>query len=206
MNRFQTLLLTTVYMLFCAAMNAQDSAPEQKIRFGFLLGGNYSNVVYKELPTNAQIRNNVGTMIGIISDIPINTTLSFAPKAEITFNGGQIIVDQAPDNEFTQEVMPISADISAHVKIQKYHKRWSPYFFAGPSFRFAINKNTDDTNIFPSRNDLAMDLGVGLNRTLSKFDIAPALRYSYGIFNVNQNPALGNIQFHRLALTLSFLG
>lgn len=79
-----------------------------------------------------------------------------------------------------------------------------PYFFAGPNLKIPISKRPYSASEYYTNSDFAIDVGIGLENIAKYFSFAPELKYSMGLLNINQNPALQNLNFHYISLLLNF--
>jgi hypothetical protein len=81
-----------------------------------------------------------------------------------------------------------------------------PYILIGPNYRVAVKDRNAPSSVFSNRNDLAIDLGIGLEKVFTHFKIAPEIRYSRGLYNVNQNPTLKSVKYNNICVVFNFRG
>lgn len=202
----KTLIFNILLIAFSANSFAQNEKPasEKKLHFGFNFGVNYSNVLKDwDYVNGYSIENGPGVQLGLIANYSALKFLSISPKAELSFNQNSIRFTNTDIENF--EVLPVSLQFMTHFQFKLNRFSWKPYFFAGPNLKIPMNNSTDLSNVFPSRNDLAIDFGIGLDKHMSFFTFAPELRYSYGLLNISNHPATGPMHFHSMALVLNFL-
>ncbi len=147
-----------------------------------------------------------GIRMGIFAEYEALDFLFIAPRAELSFNNGKVDLPNLDGSNSVYEVMPISLDLMAHFIFKKEGSRLSPYFLVGPNFKMPLSQKTDDTTEFPTAPDFAIDFGIGVDKAFRDFWFAPELRYSYGLLNVNENPAIQSLGFHSVSLVLNFKG
>jgi hypothetical protein len=199
---FTTLLLVNSFLTFS---QEEKILPQKKLRVGFNLGVNYSNILDNEgLITKASISNNVGFRLGVLADYRIADFFFISPKAELSFNKSSVNFNDASIENY--DVMPVSLDFMTHFQFKLNKKKLSPYIFVGPNIKVPLNGNQSNTTEFATSNDFAIDFGIGLDKKTTFFSFAPELRYSYGLLNVNRHPSIQSLNFHTVSLVLNFIG
>jgi len=197
-------VLVPILILSLFSSYSQNKA-NNKLEYGFSIGVNYSNL-FKEsnLPPQLDISNGLGFTLGVLVDYKILDFLSVSPKANLTFNGGSLSQQLLTNIEKVYEIMPVCLDFKLDFVLKKTKGKINPYFLVGPNFRLAIFEDITDPTVFPTGNDLAIDFGIGLDKTFSKFKLAPELRYSFGLLNVVRNPIIQGINLHTISLVFNF--
>ena len=186
---------------------SESAVNEKRMKYGFNLGINHSNLIDNEmLPSNASLSNNLGFRLGILADYKISKCLSISPKAEMSFNNSKVNFTSIDGSSAEYEVMPISLDFMTHFIFKKNNEKLSPYFFFGPNVKIPVSKKADNTTIYSTNSDFAIDFGIGIDKPFTHFNFSPELRYSFGLLNVNQNPSLKSLNFHNISLVFNFLG
>jgi hypothetical protein len=102
-------------------------------------------------------------------------------------------------------VYPVLMEFSAHTVIHFGKQRSRPYILIGPSYRQPLTENSKFLTV-TERPDLAIDLGIGLNKKLTFFNLAPELRYSAGLTNLRKVDHDDELYFHNVTLVLIFKG
>lgn len=190
---------------FVVFAQSEGDDVDKKLRVGFNLGTNYSFLHSKEpLPDNSEIYQGIGAKIGLLMDYSISGRLLFSPKAELGFNNSGIETANNDDSKSTYEVFPGSLDIMTHFVYRIGDGKSVPYLLLGPGFRIPLDNNPKITSEFRNKPDLAVDFGIGLENRLRYFIFAPEIRYSYGLLNVNENPAFQTLNYHNISLVLNF--
>lgn len=191
-----------------SAFSQSDSeAGDKRLKYGFNLGVNYSNLLENEmLPSNAAVSNNLGFRVGILADYRISKLFSVSPKAELSFNESKVNFTHNDDSQSVYEVLPMSLDFMAHFTFKDNNEKLSPYFFFGPNVRIPVSNRSEDPATFSTRADFAIDFGIGVDKSLKHFNFSPELRYSFGLLNVNQNPMIQSLYLHNISLVFNFLG
>lgn len=199
-------VLLTALLLFAQGVFSQEQGdePERKVRFGFNLGANYSNLYSNgALPDNAEISNGFGFGLGVLMDYQISERFTLSPKSELAFYNSSV---EYPSGEATAtyDVFPAAMNVMVHAAYEMGRGSRRPYFFAGSNFRVPVSVKSGETNTFETTTDLAIDFGIGLENKLKHFIFAPELKYTFGFMNVNNNPALQNLNFHSISLVFNF--
>jgi hypothetical protein len=199
-------VVVTASLLLCmnSLFSQIESTSEKKGLFGFNIGFNHSNLqAQKPISNDGEIYNGAGFRLGLLLDHHLNKNLSFVPKAELSFNNSIIVF---PSSNAGYQVMPISTELMAHVVFKKSEGDIKPYFLFGPNFKLPVNLDSKSTNTFGTSKDLAIDLGIGMEKPLLHFIFAPEIRYSYGLSNVNRNPLMTSLHYHNITLAFNFKG
>ena len=127
------------------------------------------------------------------------------PKAELALNNGSVLLTGTDGNVNPYDIMAISVELAPHMVFRPEGKRTTPYFLLGPNLRIPFHGDFSTTS-FQTNWDVALDLGIGLERVFRRMALAPELRYSVGLMNINQQPQLQSVQFHNVILVLQFKG
>jgi hypothetical protein len=136
-------------------------------------------------------------------DLPEAVLAPFlAPRPDVA----GLTLDDAGGDVGTYTLMPVAVEVMPHAVWGPGSGRTRAYVLAGPNLRLPLRLQADESTRFPSRWDVAMDLGVGLDRAFSRFHLAPELRYTYGWANVSQHPAVPEARLHNVTLALQFKG
>jgi len=193
---------------FTSYTQTEETPVEKKVKFGFNIGANYSNLVVPSgLPLYANISEGLALRLGIISEINIAKFLSFSPKAELCFNKNNVTVMDGTGAITSFQEMPVSLDIMAHFNFFKGNGKLSPYLFIGPNLKKPIEEKPLTPPAIPNtKTNLAIDFGIGFDRTFSHFNFAPELRYSYGVIDVSRQSLLPSLYHHNISLVINFLG
>lgn len=204
MKQLVLLAAITFYSIVVFAQSESNNI-DQKIRFGFNLGTNYSFLNSKKtLPGNSKIYSGMGAKIGIIMDYSMSKNFIFSPKTEVAINKSGIETTSNDYSVSTYKIFPLSLDIMTHFVYKTGVGKVSPYFLAGPDLRLPLKNKSQSSNVFVNKPDFAIDFGIGLENKLKYFIFAPELRYSLGLLNVNENPAFQTLNYHNISLVLNF--
>ena len=195
-------------LLLPISIFAQDELLQKnsKNQYGFHFGTNYPILFYKNLPQNAFIFNEPGLLLGISGNDRINSILELAPKTELAFNRGNVVFNYVDQSSTFYKIAPITVNIAMHARFGNLNKKSSPYFLIGPQIMLPLDQNKTSSASFQTKTNVALDLGIGLNKPVSKFSVLPELKYSLGLINVNQNPALQYLNFHSVSLVFNVIG
>lgn len=192
---------------FAVFSQSDSNTIEKRLKYGFNLGINQSNVLDNgKLPSNASLSNNLGFRLGILADYKISKFLSVSPKAEVSFNNSEVSFTNIDDSKTEYEIMPISLDFMTHFIFKRNNEKLSPYFFFGPNVKIPIAEKNDNSTTYSTKSDFAIDFGIGVDKPFTHFHFSPELRYSFGLLNINQNPSIQSLYFHNISLVFNFLG
>lgn len=199
-------MIAFMLVTFSVAAFSQTESVDKQSKYGIYLGFNHSNSIYGDLrPAESFIENGLGFELGILADLQLTNWLSFSPKSELSFNNSNYH-NQRGQEVAIQEIMPINVGFMGHLKVRKPNATLSPYVVFGPHYRLSLTSQQTVSSEFGTNNDFALDFGVGLEKAFMYFNFAPELRYSYGFNNVNQNPSIPLLYYHKISLTFNFLG
>lgn len=178
-----------------------DNGRDRKIAtFGFSFGLNRSNLQFGAAQENGdQIVNGLGYRLGVVSELRLGKRFVISPKADLSFNAGQL-----NQSNTDYAVSASSLELMGHLKYRFAKSNFSPYILAGPNYRIPLS--TRDDNAVPTRNDVAIDIGLGLDIPLIGFKISPEVRYSYGLTNISTSDAFSDLNHHNIAVSLIFTG
>lgn len=201
-------ILINLFALSSLAISAQNSEKEKnnKLKFGFNFGANYSLLSTKKpLPNNTEIYNGFGTKLGLIMDYALGKSFFISPKIEMCFNNSGTITTNYDNTKTTYEVFKTSIELMTHLVYKFGARKTLPYIVLGPHFRLPLKKkHTSSSSTFQNNADIAIDLGLGIENKLKNFDMAPEIRYTFGLSNVNQNPTIKKLNYHNISLLLNF--
>ena len=192
---------------FAVFSQSDSNTIEKRLKYGFNLGMNQSNVLdNRKLPSNASLSNNLGFRLGILADYKISKFLSVSPKAEVSFNNSEVNFTNFDGSQTEYEIMPISLDFMTHFIFKRNNEKLSPYFFFGPNVKIPISEKNNNSTPYSTKSDFAIDFGIGVDKPFTHFHFSPELRYSFGLLNINQNPSIQSLYFHNISLVFNFLG
>lgn len=200
-------LFTAVCSVFSAFSQTESTTNEKRLKYGFNLGGNYSNLIHRgTFPENASLSNDIGGRIGVLADYRMSKGFSISPKAELSNNNSKVNFSHSDGSTTSYKIMPISLEFMAHFVFKKNYTKASPYVYFGPNVKIPLRKKTDDAFSYYTNTDFAIDFGIGVNKTFTYFNFSPEFRYSFGLLNVNQSPAIQSLYFHNFSLIFNFIG
>jgi hypothetical protein len=198
----RTIVLMIALMLAVSGFS-QDSIP--KMIFGFNVGTNYSNIQIKDPDAGVKLNNRAGFSLGVLMDARLCKHLSFSPKAEIAFNNSNITITKDPDEKMVYLLYPASINCSFHFNYKFCNSKTAPYILIGQSCKIPL-ANDKKAKQATTQTCFSADIGIGLDKKLTYFNIAPELRYSYGLNNVKGLNGVGQLYYHQITLALVFKG
>jgi len=199
------LLFFMMTKVLCAQLEEQD--PVKRISFGLNVGMNFPSLIIEEVPNLSPIqKNNPGVRYGMFMDYKVSDHLHFSPKVEYSYNRSsvQIPFSTTSSNFSSYNIFPGSLELMTHAIINAGKGSLRPYILIGPNYRIPDKDRNAPSSVFSNRNDLAIDLGIGLEKVFKHFKIAPEIRYSRGLYNVNQNPTLKSVKYNNICVVFNF--
>jgi hypothetical protein len=200
-----------IYVLLCSTLVSQAQIEDKvyrgsnKLKFGFNLGLNYSNIAdHPNLLNDAKPINNFGFRLGGIADFTINKNLALSPKFETSFSGGKLALTNDNNDRIEYEITPVMVEIMLHSRYIFDQSKHKLYILFGPNFKVPLN-DADNASVLGTSSDLALDFGLGYNNQISFLTIRPEIRYSYGLRNISNLSNTGIINNHNIALVINFL-
>ena len=192
------IILFTAAFLISSISSAQNSG-KKRLTTGFNLGINHANVLLQNNSTGEYVQNGLGFRMGLVSSLALGRRLSIDPKAELSFNTSTFW-------DGTQEfkINPVDMEFITHIKVRTKPCPFSPYFILGPNVKVPLGRN--DAMTIPTRQDVALDLGVGFDLPIGRIRVSPELRYSIGLINITQSERISDLKFHNISLILNFSG
>ncbi|MDX2359981.1 MAG: outer membrane beta-barrel protein [Crocinitomicaceae bacterium] len=196
----KVVVLALLTMVFTPSFGQEEEEKAKIITFGFNAGINRSNLSFSSDRENgSDITNGLGYRFGLFTNVRLGKRFSFAPKVELSFNASQLDQDGV-----SYEVNPMNLEFIGHLKFKFFKSKFSPYIIAGPNVRIPINSGR--TNFLPTKRDIAIDVGIGLDIPIFKLKIAPEIRYSFGLMDIMENSSISQVKYHNIALVLNFSG
>lgn len=192
------IVVTLLVTLMVSATFGQCSRRNKRFTKGFDFGVNHAQALLQNNSV-ATIQNGRGFRVGIISSLMLSKRFYLEPKAELSFNTSTL----TDVNGDRYKVNPVDLELIGHLRFKLRKGGLSPYIIAGPNVRIPLG--TGDFTM-PTRQDVAIDVGVGLDVPLFKWRIAPELRYSYGLKNITESSSINDIRFHNVSLLLNLGG
>ncbi|MEM5567122.1 porin family protein [Psychroserpens sp. AS72] len=191
---------------FVGFSQSEKESNEKKLKYGFNLGVNYSNLLAKEsLPNNSDIYNEIGFSAGLIMNYKLTEDLSISPKVELSINKSGIKTTNNDDSVSLYKIFPASLDIMTHLIYKIGNGNTTPYVLVGPKLNLPVFGKSKSDYEYKNSTDFSIDLGIGLENKLKHFSISPEIRYSLGLFNINENPNFKTLNYHKISLVLNII-
>ena len=183
---------------------------EHKMKFGFNLGMNLTNIYTKGLPNQGYTEGGFGFRLGVLADIKINRLMSISPRAELSFNAATVHFPSLdPVNPVSPyRIMQNSIELAPLFKIRMRDKKLMPYFVFGPNIKVPIryNQSQNSTAVFTNNADVAIDAGFGIEKGFGRVFSSLEVKYSLGLVNINHHPSLQSVKLHNISLVWNFVG
>ena len=193
MKKFKILLALLTIAQFAFA---QAPVSPKSYSMGILLGVDYSNLIAKSREpsnnvleyTTLESERGVGFSMGIFYRWRLNENFAIVPQAVLAFQDNK--VDFRLPNQTTQRVKiePVTIEFPVHLVFTKnFGKGISPSVSLGAKYIYDIGEREGDFQEDLKRNDLALDVGGGVEIDFKKFKMKPELLYSFGTINLRDN-------------------
>lgn len=192
------IVVTLAVSLMVSATFGQSKERNKRFTKGIDFGVNHAQALLQDNSV-ATIQNGRGFRIGVISSLMLTKRFYIEPKAELSFNTSTLI----DENGDRFKVNPLDLELIGHMRLKLRKGGLSPYIIAGPNIRIPIGSG-DFT--MPTRQDIAIDIGIGLDVPIFKWRIAPELRYSYGLSSITESNSVNDVRFHNVSLILNLAG
>ncbi len=189
-------------LAICSTVLFSQDNNFKRFNYGIFIGGVKSMLISQNpLPKNAEIKNGYGFCVGTLMEYNATKNFSILPKVGISINESKVFF-QNKDTEYS----PISVTVDFMLDvIVKFNSAAMPYLLLGGEYNYPPRNKNDKTSM--DKANYAINIGLGFEKNIKKmFLIAPEIRYSYGLTNVNYNPELNDLRFHKISLLLNFKG
>jgi len=194
-------------LLFAFNLFAQSDTnlKSNKWEFGFDAGVNYLIAITDDSFNQYHFmqKNGEAVHVGIVSNYNATDHISISPKVELSFHETSIEFNDA--TTYSYQIMPISIDLMMHFDFNFKTGQVAPFIYAGPNLKIALTPVPSTPTQFRTGNDLALDFGAGLK--LEKFGVSfvPNFRYSMGLLNVNEYPAVESLKLRYVYFGVNFM-
>lgn len=196
------LMLMIMALAYLSYAQGSEQVTPSKFKYGFNLGVGYSMLSSAhELTKEQQLENGSSFQLGIIMEYQLNNWFSLAPKAEIAFNDTRYIKKE----HTIEDVYPATINLNMLAKFKLNSSDMNPYILVGPEFKQPLKAQSKTTTEFTHGSTMAVNLALGIDKKLKYFTLAPEIRYSYGLTNINSDPELESLYLHNLSLVLGFI-
>ncbi len=198
-------LLLFIACSLSASLSAQNPAGAiDRFRAGFELGVNHSLLHSKEgLSEKIIMHNDIGFQMGMLMEYAFNDRFLISTSFGFSLNDSKVLKGTG---ELPYNVFGLSADFMIHGIYRFSTSGVCPYILTGPSFIHPMAIDRSNSAQFPTGNNISVDAGFGLEKAFGSLFIAPELRYSLGLSEVNRDPSLRTLTYHRVTFTFKFKG
>ncbi len=199
------IIVTGIISIFSFSLNAQINAHffdskfyTKPIHFGILMGYNSSDFrihrsnafLFNDTITTLNSYKSPGFSLGIISNYRISRHFDFRLLPSLTFSERGIRFDTFEDTSVLKSLEAINLDIPLLIKFKSDpYKDMRVYLIGGLRYGFDMASNVSSRNtedmIKINRHDISLDYGIGLEIYFPMFIMAPEIRISQGLFNIN---------------------
>ncbi len=200
----RALLLLMTIGLNTLLMAQKPHGTTEKVRAGFSLGINHSLLQSnKGLSENMMIHNDIGFQMDMMVEYVLNDRMLINSAFGFSLNDSKVL---SGTHELPYDVFGLSADFMIHGIYRFSTSAFRPYILIGPSLMWPMDIDRNYSAQYPAGKNLAADIGFGLEKVFGFLSISPELRYSWGLSNVNANPALISLTYHRVSFSFKFKG
>lgn len=199
-------LLTLFFTTFTSFSQDATETKFKNFRFGFNMGMQQSFLINRQdLPPNTEVDNALGYRLGILGKYQSPKNFFTQLRAELAVNHSSLMYPDTAGNKVRYDVCPTTIQTSLHLGYAFEKMGLKPFVYGGANFKYPFIQSIDQSSVFPSGQDLAVEFGVGIKRTFEYFDLIPEIRYSHGLQNVNRTPMFPSIYVNELSFSLIFM-
>jgi hypothetical protein len=203
----QLFVLSFLLVSFSSFAQSENVLKDKKWRWGFSFGSNYSQLTTDgDIPETIRVKNDMGFRMGITSDYRVSEYFSISPKADLSFNSGRYQFSSNNESTTDYAILPTALEFMTHFTFYLPGEKRSPYLYFGPNYRLGLEDRNIASTTYSKKSHLALDFGLGFERILKNFIIAPELRYSLALQDANTESSLPSTKFHNISLILHFKG
>lgn len=190
---------------FCQAQ--ENSSSEYKpFRFGFNLGLQQSFLIHNApLPIDAEVDNALGYRLGILGKYQSEKKWFAILRTELAVNHSSFMYKDTAGTSIRYDIAPTTIQSALHFGYSFEELRPKPFVYGGLNFKYPFQQNIDKSSTFPTGQDLALEVGIGIKKKFEYFDLIPEIRYSHGLNNVNRMPIFQSIYMNELSFSLIFM-
>lgn len=195
------LLLASISKDICA----QPSRRTGDVFTGLTIGINYSRVTTEKANPNDIVDiatvTGLGYRLGLLGGLQVSRHIAIELRPALAFNDSKLGITRLNlDMETYGQTIMIEG--AGHVFYKFYAGKVIPYMLAGGSYRQPLN-DASSTIRQMVRPSLAADVGIGLEKRLRHFSIAPEIRYSHGISNLQPIKGINSVKMHSIIFTVN---
>lgn len=169
------------------------------LTYGLDFGINRSQLSF-ENATGSSWAHAEGYRFGFVTNLNFTDRFSIVPKAELSFSSAKV---DGTSDEFNVKFSQL--ELMAHMKFKTSYNRFSPYILAGPNVRIPIMTRTQEGGFYTNE-DIAIDLGAGLDIPIFRLTLSPEVRYTFGVKDIQSGSSLGDFKHNNIALMLVLSG
>lgn len=186
---------------FTTFSQTEDSTKTKHLKLGYNISPNISDVRSgSDLPKDVTIFNTPNYRMGFWANYSFNDAISISPEVDWSFNEGGFRFSDTSKADY--KLMLMSFDFMMHVIIKKQRESLSPYVLLGPNVRVPVLNNSRAVD-FPTRSDVAINLGLGLEKRFKYISFSPELRYTFGFSNISDHPDIPSAYLNNVSLVLN---
>lgn len=194
-------------VLFAASHRAQAQPARRAGEFytGLTIGINYARVATDNADPNDIMEiaavSGLGYRLGLLGGLQLSRHLAVELKPSLAFNDSKLGITRTNLNKETYG-QTIMLEGAGHAVYKFYVGRTIPYALAGVSYRQPLNDAASPITQMV-RSTLAADIGLGLEKRFRHFSIAPEIRYSHGLSNLQQIKGINSVKMHSIIFTVN---
>lgn len=199
-------LFLTVFCMTAIGLHAQQPRRAGELYPGITIGVNYSRMAtethapsdIKEIATI----NGLGYRLGLLGGLQVSRHIAVEVKPSLAFNDSKLGVTRTnlAQEAYGQSIMVEGA---AHVLYKSYAGRIIPFALGGMSYRQPLNDASASVKQMV-RPSLAADIGIGIEKRFRHFSVAPEIRYSHGLSNLQDIKGINTVKMHTIIFSISF--
>jgi len=188
-------------LLLCLSTSisfGQEETRTKRSEFGISVGANAMTSSVKALESMLILDGNFksevkpGFSLGILHRYRLSNLLVLRTQAELSFTETEFYLD-SEFVSFTNKREMVNIELPIHLVFEKNNKKRTPSAFVGGRYRYDVggeeivltDENGMEIDKVPlfQRNDLLLDVGIGMAFKMEHFTFKPEFVYSRGLLN-----------------------
>ncbi|HHH54577.1 MAG TPA: hypothetical protein ENK91_13030 [Bacteroidetes bacterium] len=198
-------IISILFISLVISGSAFSQIVDKPYNVGLGLGIVHPNLVLnKGSSDTVSIKNSTGFIVVLNGEYFINKSISLSPKIGLAFNRGTVIFEKSNGYKENYDLMSVSYDFMLDLTINKSNNALKPYILFGGKYKIPMTGKMNTSKYPPENSSFAIDVGIGLNKSITKLIVNPEIRYSYGISNINSHPKINSLYFHSISFIVYF--
>lgn len=185
-------------------LHQPDTLPKNNL-VGFEIGKNAS-WFYSDRQASVLAASGRGFHLGVLAEHRFNDYLSVAARTGLYISDTRKYVTDEEKITYETPISPVILQFSAHGVARIPIANVCPYLLCGPNLRIPVESENIPQRVYGSKPDIAIDLGIGIEKKCGSVIFAPEIRYTRGFSDIDKSPYIGSLYQHQLSFGLVIKG